>query len=545
MVSEMHRSRRSLTVIVVMLLLISSLVLGGLGALHHSPVGEARAADYSFSVAKEEVNVTVLRDGSVDIDYHFQFTNVGSLDGVDIGLPNRHYDPSTAFATVVVDDAEYSPSQVHESPYVDIGMAVEFGSSLQSAIEDAGSFELFFHVNNPHMVYQNELVNDTVGVSFRPTWFDPEFQVGPTVILIQRLIFPEGFTDGTLALWDEDNIWDQLYWDNATERHVAVWTDSNVHPDDVAAGSYDVGIGFPAVYVEQYFLPDPEVDIFGDIWALASLLMPLILIALFATLFVAISVSMARKRRGDYYEPVMNVVGAGPRRDLTVVEAAVVLERPLEMVSTMVLFGLIKKGKVRVLSDQAPMRLQKLAEAGEHPYETDYLRSIGPDGTVDRTLLKKALVNLINATLEKMKGFEQSATQRYYESICDKAWQQVKAAGTPEDAAFQLEKNNDWMMLDRDYPGRMQRDILILPVFIHRPVPGAARPAPDVGKMANDYVNSVRNAANNLVNDMRGIANDVVRTTNPVPVSSSGPVRSGGHCACACVCACACAGGGR
>jgi hypothetical protein len=45
------------------------------------------------------------------------------------------------------------------------------------------------------------------------------------------------------------------------------------------------------------------------------------------------------------------------------------------------------------------------------------------------------MVNLINATLEKMKGFEQSATQKYYESICDKAWGQVKAAGTPDEAS--------------------------------------------------------------------------------------------------------------
>ena len=189
MVSPMERPFRFLTVNIVLLLLISSLALGGLGVMHQSPVGEARAADYSFSVEREEVNVTVLRDGSVDIDYYFLFTNVGFLDGVDIGLPNYHYDPSTADARIVVNNVEYSPSQIRESPYVETGMAVEFDNSLQNIISNAGDFELYFHINNPHMVYENELVNDTVGVSFRPTWFDPEFQVGPTVTLVQRLIF--------------------------------------------------------------------------------------------------------------------------------------------------------------------------------------------------------------------------------------------------------------------------------------------------------------------------------------------------------------------
>ncbi len=152
MVSEMPRPSRLITFNVVILLLITSLALGGLGAFDLSPAGEARAADYSFSVQREEVNVTVLRDGSVDIDYYFRFTNVGSLDGVDIGLPNSHYDPNTAYATVVVGSVEYSPSQVHESPYVDVGMAVEFSSTLQSIIHSAGDFGLYFHVNNPHMV---------------------------------------------------------------------------------------------------------------------------------------------------------------------------------------------------------------------------------------------------------------------------------------------------------------------------------------------------------------------------------------------------------
>ena len=542
MVSAMERHFRFLA-LTVSLLLIAAAVLGSLSALHTSPVGEAEAAEYSFSLAREEVNVTVLRDGSVDIDYYFHFTNVGFLDGVDIGLPNRYYDEGSANARIIVDGAEHSPSQVHESPYVDVGMAVEFGSLLQSAIQDHGEFQLYFHVNNPHMVYLNELVNDTVGVSFRATWFDPEFQAGPTGVLVQRLIFPEAFVDDSLALWYENNPWDQIYWDNATSRHVALWTDHGVSPDSVAAGEHDVGIGFPVNYVERYYLPGEDTDAFGSLVVLLTLLFPLLFMALFVTLFI-VAMLAARRRRKDYYEPVMNVVGAGPRRDLTAVEAAIVLERPLEMVSAMMLFGLIRKGKVQVVSGSAPMRLRKLSDSAEHPYENDYLRAIDPDGTVSGPLLKEALVNLINATLEKMKGFDQSATQSYYSAICDRAWQQVKEAGTPDDAAFQLGRNNDWMMLDRDYPGRMQRDILVLPIFMHRPMPGnvgTARPGPDVGKMATDYVNNVRNAANNLVNDMRGIANDVVRVTNPIPVSSSGPVRGGGHCACAC----ACAGGGR
>ena len=112
------------------------------------------------------------------------------------------------------------------------------------------------------------------------------------------------------------------------------------------------------------------------------------------------------------------------------------------------------------------MHLKKLAETGDYPYETEYLKAILPDQTVNRAALKNTLVHLIEATRDKMKGFDLDATKKYYESIADKAWQQVKEAGTPEDIAKMLDEKRNWMMLDRDYPGRMQSQILILPILI-------------------------------------------------------------------------------
>ena len=49
-------------------------------------------ANYLLLVSEELVDVTVQKDGSVDIHYFFSFTNVDFLDGVDIGMPNAYYD---------------------------------------------------------------------------------------------------------------------------------------------------------------------------------------------------------------------------------------------------------------------------------------------------------------------------------------------------------------------------------------------------------------------------------------------------------------------
>ena len=233
-------------------------------------------------------------------------------------------------------------------------MAVEFGSGLQSVIQTVGSFDLYFHVNNPHMVYLNTLVNNTVGISFRPNWFDSTLQQGSTGVLVERIIFPIGFDNESQAYWLQDHPWDSLVFDNATSRVVATWTNTNVSPDAMAAGSYDFGGGFPTIYVEQYFLPGAQTDVIGDLLTLLGLLAPLIIFAFIIVIVIIASISQSRRRNADYYEPKLNTVGAGPRRRLTSVEAAIILERPLENVATMILFGLIKKGKVQLFPRRCP-----------------------------------------------------------------------------------------------------------------------------------------------------------------------------------------------
>ena len=168
----MVRGRASLALTIAALVLIALLPSG--------PVGNASAQEYSFSVSEERVNVTVMQDGSVDIDYLFVFTNVGYLDGVDVGMPNSLYDLSTAVAHIVVNGHERAPRQIRSSPYVHPGVAVEFDPATVSEVQGGGSFTLYLHINNPHMVYTDPHVADRAGIAFTPTWFDATFRVGNT-----------------------------------------------------------------------------------------------------------------------------------------------------------------------------------------------------------------------------------------------------------------------------------------------------------------------------------------------------------------------------
>ena len=550
MVDELKASDFKVTKIGAYAIIISMLVLVALSAISLPIAQDSKALNISFSLSEERFNVTVQKDGSVDIHYLFSFTNVDYLNGVDIGMPNSYYDASSASARIFVDGTEHAAQSIGPSPYVNPGMAVEFSGSTITAIIAARSFQLDFTVNAPHMVYRNVLANDSVGVKFRPTWFDPSYQVGSTGLLVTNIIFPQGFSNVSQAMWLESNPWDSIELNSTIAKVVATWTRSSVDPSAQAGGSYDVGAAFPTAFVDQYFEPvvPPGPNVLGDLIDLLLTLAPILFMALIFAVIIVSGISKSRKLASDYFEPKMDVIGAGPRRDLTAVEAAIILERPIEMVATMILFALTKKDLVRVVSEEQPMRLDRLSTKGEYPYETSYLEAINPDGTVDRSRLKQAMVALVRNTSDKMNGFDLVATKGYYERICDTAWQQVHQAGTPEEFANALKEKNDWMMLEPDYERRMNRTIILVPPIVLGPggrgPVGTRLPGQGRENIASDYVNKLKNTSNNLVKDMRGLTKEVAPISNPIPVVPAGQRQSGGtgsHCACAC----ACAGGGR
>ena len=521
----------------------------------------AQAINYSFGVSSELVDVHILKDGSMDIDYTITFVNHGQMDGVDIGLPNRYYDKGSASAYIEVGGAQYAPRLIQKSPNVAIGLAIEFDAETQSAISGSGTeFTVGLHVNNPHMVYLNELKSGTVGIRFKATWFDPSYQSGNTEELRIRIYCPPGVTNATEVVYLQNRPWNNITTDLGTGLIYATWQHTNVNPSDQEGDTYDVGLGFPKQYVDKYYEHDTWEKINDLLFEAQGFCCALAPLACFAGVFVIIAVIVTytkRKRAKDYFEPKMSVAGAGPRRDLTAVEAAVVLERPLEVVATMILFGLIKKGKVQVLSETSPQTIQKLSEVGDYPYETEYMAAIRSDNQVNRTMLRDGLINLIKATEKKMEGFDVNATKDYYKSICENAWAQVKGAKTPEEFSKGLSGQNEWMMLDKGYEKRMDGLHTGL-VFLWVPVPhhhhaygpSAASSGPSISpqQMAHNYVRSLRSSSSNMVSSIKGLASEVTSVTNPAPISSGhsgwgGGGGGGGGCACAC--ACACAGGGR
>ena len=352
----------------------------------------ARAQDYSFQTLKEYCHVYIEKDGSVHIKYEFEFIDIlGTLDGVDIGMPNSFYSLDSAKATVRINDYQVEET-IHRSPYIPMGIAVEFNPPGRRS-----NIQVFFEADNPHMVYEDIKNPGYAGIQFRPTWFSSEYQSGNTRDLQVWVHLPEGMDNQSKVRYLEDHPYSSINWNSSENRLVAHWDYGSKSPEEIEAGDCDVGVSFPDKYVDVHFRYRVWQGIYeGVLWAgLVQAIYCLLIV--FAALFVALIYTLNR-RTVDYFEPKLSVKGAGPHPGLTAVEAAIVLVKPLNVVATMLIYGMVRKQSIQLISKN-PLQIQVINEEKmSHIYERRFAKlALNPNGTIRDKGLRKTIEALIES----------------------------------------------------------------------------------------------------------------------------------------------------
>jgi hypothetical protein len=523
------------------------------------------AQDYRFNLRENRVHLYISGDGTVQIVYDLTFANdpgADPIDVVDVGLPNSTYNISEIQASI----AGVPLTMISDSPYVDHGVAVELGTH---AINPGQSGTLHLEATVRDMIYQDSDDADYASIEFAPTWFDSEFVHGTTRLEV-NFHLPPGVTS-------EEPRYHKVEFTSAAfedDRVVYTWINEN------ASGSkeYVYGASFPKKYLAEGIVQKAPAFTL-DFGAICS--SPLCWFGLFGIgwAFLAFVGSRAQRRRKmKYLPPALAVEGTGVKRGLTAVEAAILLEAPLNKVMTMILFGLVKKGILTVESE-TPIKVRARdpvpSDAKLWYYERRFLKAVQPDGTLSEAEMREMVIDLIGDVNKKLAGFSRSETKAYYKDIAARAWQQVEAADTPQVLGKRWGEGLEWTMLEDDWDDRTRRVFHDRPVVLphwwwfYRPWaattgpsrPSVPRAAPAGGgtpvtlptlpgaDFANTVVTGIENAANTVVGGIDGFTSKVTQKTNPPPKSSSSSSRGGGYsCACACACAgcaCACAGGGR
>lgn len=533
----------------------------------------AFAQSYSFSLDREVVNVYLNSDGTMSLDYQFTFTNqpgAHAIDFVDVGLPNNNYSYNTITADVNGNPVSVSTDYQGSGS----GVAIDLGSR---AIQPGQTGTVHVYVGEIRdVLYPDDRDENYASAAFSPTWFGSEYVVGSTDLTVTFHLppgvkpeeprwhsAPSGFPDEPQTGLDEEG------------RVTYTWSNPN------ASGSrqYTFGASFPKTYVPATAIVTPPAFNFGGlIDSIVSSLGPLLCFGFFIFIFLGSPILAAiqgNRRKLKYMSPRIAIEGHGIKRGLTAVEAAVLMEQPLDKVMTMILFGTIKKGAAEVLTRE-PLQL-KLAEPLPdtlHPYEKEFLAAFRTevDAKSRRADLQKMMIGLVKSVSDKMKGFSRRETIDYYRNIMERAWQQVEQAATPEVKGQLYDQNLEWTMLDREYDDRTRRVFtgpIFVPVWWGRYDPtwrgapastsGPAMPSQGRGssalpgaEFAASVVGGVQTFSQKVIGNVQEFTSRVTNVTNPPPkpTSSGGQRggRSGGGCACACACAgcaCACAGGGR
>ena len=554
--------------IILITILLAALVL---------PVAvSAQDLPYYFQVNKEDVHVYWNSDGTMSLDYTWVFTNQPNshiIDFVDVGMPNYYFDMGTVKA-----DVNGSPVSVSKGDYAGdgSGFAVVMGNS---AIPAGGMGTVHVYVGRIEQVlYPDDTDEAYTSATFAPTYFGSQYVTGTTDLTLTYHLpkdmapeeprwhnAPSGFPSEPETAYDVNN-------------HITYKWNS---PNASASKNYLFGASFPRSYVpaESIYVKPAEPLISEDT------VFSLLCASFFGFIFIglpALSVYSNNKRKLQYLSPRVAIEGHGIKRGLTAVEAAILLEQPLDKVMTMILFGVVKKDAAQVIK-RDPLDVRSVDPLPEklHEYEKDFLKAFKESGKERQRFLQDMMVRLVRTVSEKMKGFSRKETLGYYKSIMEKAWQQVEAADTPEVKSQKIDEALEWTMLDKDYDDRARR-VFRGPVYVpmwwgrydptYRP---ASSPKPIVGsgpfptsgqpvsssgrsalpgaEFAAQVVTGVQTFSQKVVGNVNTFTEKVTGATNPLPKPSSN-VRSGRgggggrSCACACACAgcaCACAGGGR
>lgn len=556
------------------------LIVGILLAVTALPVG---AQDYYFSMDEEYVQVFWESDGSIRIEYIMVLTNDRSappIEFVDIGMPNYEYDLSNIFGWINDQPINHIAQSQYTSPGIELGLQ-------SNAIQPGATGEVKASIVRVEgVVFDDDDDSDYASGKFSPNWFGRQYIFGKTDLTVVFHLppgvqpeeprwhaSPSGFPDEPETGFDADG------------RIIYAWR----NPSANAYTQYTFGASFPRKYIASDAIraPVPEGEFFepsrpGGITGGAVfgfLCVGGILLAFVG--FIALAINSNRKRKLAYLPPKLAIEGHGIKRGLTAIEAAILLETPLDRVLTMILFSLIKKNASQVVSED-PLKIERITPQPEglRPYEIDFLKAMIDEKPRKRKgALQELMVGLVKSVQKKMKGFSLKETKNYYQAIMKKAWQQVEEAKTPEVRSKLYDEGLEWTMLDRDFDDRTRRVFRTGPVFVPvwwgryspssapvartttapttvgTPSPRVSLPTLPGAEFAASMVNGVQNAASNMVSNVVGFTNGVTKTTNPPPPPSrsksgwsSGSGGSSCACACACACAgcaCACAGGGR
>ncbi len=318
------------------------------------PINTVAAENYSFSVPTARTELYINADGTATIRYTYTFVNDAStqaIEYVDIGLPTNDYFLSNVEATMngnTINGINYAdPSYIFEGQGVTLDLGVY-------SIPPGSSGTLVLTIFNiGGMLYQADEPEDYASFLFMPNYFGSEYVNGKTNYEMMILLPPGLETNEPIYFpaekWPGNEEPDEIGY-TQTGRVYYKWVSekADLH------SKYYFGGAIPASFVPVATIQQPPsasdrfwanfenfFESFGAICCIGIFFLGPIGLGI-------LQGKQTKKRKLKYLPPKIKIEGHGIKRGLTAVQAAILLEKPMDQIVTMILFSVVRKEAAEV-----------------------------------------------------------------------------------------------------------------------------------------------------------------------------------------------------
>src|SRR5208337_2181679 len=280
---------------------------------------------------------------------------------------------------------------IQQGVWTEVWVPVSDGSEQVQSVTANGQPHSFhmgtdsYGVNNVMIEGFNLNPSDPVSLTINATLSNFVYQSdqpGYDIVTFAPVYWDMPITDTQVKFYLPGNVSkDQVFtgtglpqYDNIGVENGQTWVyfqNTNLAPNE----QFQVAVSFPDSYMASgaavtgysggYGGSGQTIDTGGIFDTLLSLAVPGFIIFI---IFISLIGSIGSYNRRPYSSPVVSMDGIGVNKGLDPVEAATLLRVDPKRVLTMIMFGMMKKGNVKLLSTD-PIKLQLVSAQGENYYE--------------------------------------------------------------------------------------------------------------------------------------------------------------------------------
>lgn len=512
----------------------------------------SRAA-FIYSIPKQQDQLTINADGSVTLLRYFEFkVEQSSSDaGTEIwaGLPTS----GTEVSSVVDQDGKAVKFDTRSS-------GGEYVVTLTGFSIKPGTQKGFtITATIPSFIFRDSRNAGYATMQYTPGWWPAPVAVQDIAVVLPGKVEKSEIKTGS-------RLWDGIA-QTESGAYVVSWQFRDLKSNEKVS----VNIGFPDKYVtlpvQETKPTQPAVPPQDWTPARPTGFNPSSLMGVFVLIVVGVIAfnAIASRNREEYTPPQVSMEGIGVNETLSPVEASILLRQPPEKTLTLMMFSLVKKGFLRVTSED-PLRVAVVYERDLSEAERLFVEAVGrSSGEITGSKLAPCFKYLATSVNEKMRPYCRKETEEFYRGVIRRTWDEVTAAETPELRLSTMDENFLWLLQDEDRMKDAENQL---------PREGAGQALPNWWMMGFMYgrpfgypyymwPGAIYGRYTGIYGGLLGDQDrqDFRTISEQIWAPASAPSRSifgggGGHggftppscaCACACVscaCACACAGGG-